>query len=55
MKNTRMVFIRLILAGVFAFILARLFFQEISVLRVLGLGIVLFAFAYLFEHVRKRR
>ena len=55
MKNTRMIVIRVILAGVFAFILARIFFQEISVLRVLGLGVVLFGFAYLFEHVRKRK
>ncbi len=54
MKITRMIVIRLILSGVFAFILARLFFQEMSVLRVLGLGVVLFGFAYLFEYVRKR-
>jgi len=49
-----MIVIRLILSGVFAFILARLFFQEMSALRVLGLGVVLFGFAYLFEYVRKR-
>ncbi len=55
MKNTRMIVIRLILSGVFAFILARLFFQEMSVLKVLGLGVVLFGFAYLFEYVRKRK
>ena len=54
MKNTRMIAIRLILAGVFAFILARLFFHEMSVSRVVGLGVVLFGFAYLFEYVRKR-
>jgi len=54
MKNTRVIVIRLILSGVFAFILARLFFQEMSASRVIGLGIVLFGFAYLFEYVRKR-
>ena len=54
MKNTRIIVIRLILAGIFAFIIARLFFQEVSALRVLGLGAVLFGFAYLFEYVRKR-
>ena len=54
MKNTRMIVIRVILSGVFAFILARLFFQEMSASRVIGLGIVLFGFAYLFEYVRKR-
>jgi len=54
MKNTRIIVIRLILSGVFAFIIARLFFQEMSASRVLGLGVVLFGFAYLFEYVRKR-
>ena len=54
MKNTRIILIRLILAGIFAFIIARLFFQEMSVSRVIGLGVVLFGFAYLFEYVRKR-
>jgi hypothetical protein len=54
MKNTRIIAIRLILAAIFAFIIARIFFQEISVTRVVGLGVVLFGFAYLFEYVRKR-
>jgi len=54
MKNTRIILIRLILSGIFAFIIARLFFQEMSISRVLGLGVVLFGFAYLFEYVRKR-
>ena len=54
MKNTRIIVIRLILSGVFALIIARLFFQEMSASRVLGLGVVLFGFAYLFEYVRKR-
>jgi len=49
-----MIVIRLILSGVFAFILARLFFQEMSASRVLGLGVVLFGFAYLFEYIRQR-
>mgnify|MGYP006865184659 CR=1 FL=1 len=54
MKNTRIIAIRLILAGIFAIIIARVFFQEMSASRVIGLGIVLFGFAYLFEYVRKR-
>ena len=54
MKNTRIIVIRLILSGIFAFIIARLFFQDMSALRVLGFGVVLFGFAYLFEYIRKR-
>jgi hypothetical protein len=54
MKKTRIIVIRLILSGVFALVISRLFFQDLSVSKVLGLGIVLFGFAYLFEYVRKR-
>ena len=54
MKNTRIIVIRLILSGIFAFIIAHLFFQDMSASRVLGLAVVLFGFAYLFEYVRKR-
>lgn len=54
MKKTRIIVIRLILSGVFALVISRLFFHDLSVSKVLGLGIVLFGFAYLFEYVRKR-
>ena len=54
MKKTRTIVIRLILSGIFAFIISRLFFQDMSALKVIGLGIVMFGFAYLFEYVRKR-
>ncbi|MBU0733045.1 MAG: hypothetical protein KJ573_09165 [Proteobacteria bacterium] len=54
MKKTRIIVIRLILSGVFALAISRLFFQDLSVSKVLGLGVVLFGFAYLFEYVRKR-
>ncbi|MFH1952227.1 MAG: hypothetical protein ABIL06_11495 [Pseudomonadota bacterium] len=54
MKKTRIIVIRLILSGVFALVISRLFFQDLSVSKVLGLGVVLFGFAYLFEYVRKR-
>jgi len=53
-KNIRIILIRIILSGICAFIVTRLFFQEISLLRVFGLGVVLFGFSYLFEYVRKR-
>ena len=54
MKKSRIIIIRLILSGIFAFIISRLFFQNMSALKVIGLGVVMFGFAYLFEYVRKR-
>ena len=54
MKKSRIIIIRLILSGIFAFIISRLFFQNMSALKVIGLGIVMFGFAYLFEYIRKR-
>ena len=54
MKKSQIIVIRLILSGIFAFIISRLFFQNMSMLKVIGLGVVLFGFAYLFEYIRKR-
>jgi len=54
MKKTQVIIIRLVLSGIFAFVVARLFFDDMSVTKVLGLGLALFAFAYLFEYVRNR-
>ncbi|HEJ83469.1 MAG: hypothetical protein K9N21_12850 [Deltaproteobacteria bacterium] len=54
MKKIRIVVIRLILSGIFAFVISRLFFESMSATKVLGLGVALFGFAYLFEYVRIR-
>ena len=54
MKKTRIVVIRLILAAIFAVVISRLFFKDMSTVKVVGLGAALFGFAYLFEYVRKR-
>ena len=54
MKNARIILIRLILSAVFAVIISRLFFANMSVVKVMGLGATLFGFAYLFEYGRKR-
>jgi len=54
MKKKRVIVIRLILSGIFAFVISRLFFDNMSTTKVLGLGAVLFGFAYLFEYVRNR-
>jgi hypothetical protein len=54
MKTTRLVVIRLVLSGIFAVVISRLFFDDMSATKVLGLGVALFGFAYLFEYVRNR-
>jgi len=54
MRNARIIVIRLILSAIFAVIISRLFFANMSVLKVVGLGAALFGFAYLFEYVRNR-
>lgn len=54
MKKYRIVVIRLVLSGIFAFVISRLFFDDMSVAKILGLGVALFGFAYLFEYVRNR-
>lgn len=54
MNKTRIIAIRLILSAIFAVIISRLFLNNPSVLTVIGLGVALFGFAYLFEYVRNR-
>ncbi|MBW1784155.1 MAG: hypothetical protein JRL30_25870 [Deltaproteobacteria bacterium] len=54
MKKSRIIIIRLILAGICAFVISRLFFDDMSASKVIGLGAALFGFAYLFEYVRNR-
>jgi Flp pilus assembly protein TadB len=46
--------IRAILAGVFAVLISRFFFQERPLLKVVILALALLGFAYLFEYLRKR-
>lgn len=48
------VFIRLILAFCFAYIVSLVFFRDISTERILGLGLILFGLAYLFEYARRK-
>jgi hypothetical protein len=54
MKKKRVVVIRLILSGIFAVVISRVFFDDMSAAKVVGLGVALFGFAYLFEYVRNR-
>ena len=54
MLKTRIIILRLILSGICAVVISRLFFDDMSVSKVLGLGAALFGFAYLFEYVRNR-
>ena len=46
--------IRLVLSGVFAVILSRLFFNDLTILKVGALGAALFCLAYIFEYARKK-
>ena len=45
---------RAVLAAVFAIIVSRLFLQDASFIKVVGLGVGLLGFSYLFEHIRKK-
>jgi len=45
---------RVVLAAIFAVIVSRLFFQDASFIKVVGLGAALLGFSYLFEHIRKK-
>jgi len=47
-------FIRLILSIILAFFIGRFFFQDASIIKIIGLGLILFILAYLFEFTRKR-
>jgi hypothetical protein len=46
--------IRAILAGIFAVLISRFFFQERPLFKVVILALALLGFAYLFEYLRKR-
>ncbi len=45
---------RAVLAAVFAIIVSRIFFQDTSLIKVVGLGAALLGFSYLFEYIRKK-
>ncbi|EFK08729.1 conserved hypothetical protein [delta proteobacterium NaphS2] len=45
---------RAALSAVFAFFIAKFFFQDASLGKVAGLGAALLGFSYLFEYVRKK-
>jgi hypothetical protein len=45
---------RAVLAAIFAVVVSRLFFQDASFIKVVGLGAALLCFSYLFEHIRKK-
>jgi heme A synthase len=47
-------FLRIILSLLLAFLIGRFFFPGASVLIVLGFAAILFALAYLFEYTRKK-
>lgn len=46
--------LRLILSIVFAALISRFFFQSMEIIKIIGLGVVLFGLAYLLEYLRKR-
>jgi hypothetical protein len=46
--------LRMVLSIVFAVLISRFFFQNMEIIKIIGLGIVLFGLAYLLEYLRKR-
>jgi Flp pilus assembly protein TadB len=54
MGKIQVFIIRAILAGVFAVLISRFFFQERPLFKVVILALALLGFAYLFEYLRKR-
>ena len=45
--------IRLVASGVFAVLVCRMFFKEVTVLKVMGLGALFLGLAYVFEYARR--
>jgi hypothetical protein len=54
MRPLNIFFIRLIISVFLAFFIGRLFFHEMSIIKMFGLAAVMLVMAYLFEHTRKR-
>ena len=54
MKRPITLIIRLVLSAVFAVILSRLFFDNLTIPKIVALGAALFCLAYVFEYARKK-
>jgi multidrug transporter EmrE-like cation transporter len=54
MRKFQIFALRLFLAVIFAFLISRLFFEEIAFIKIVGLALILLGLAYLFEYTRKR-
>ncbi|MFH1242562.1 MAG: hypothetical protein V1689_09385 [Pseudomonadota bacterium] len=54
MKRIQKFAIRLVLAVAFAFLVTRLFFQGMATIKVLGLALIFFGLAYVFEYLRRQ-
>ncbi|NQU14167.1 MAG: hypothetical protein HQ561_08455 [Desulfobacteraceae bacterium] len=54
MGRVQKLVIRLVLSVVFAFLVTRLFFQDMAAIKVLGLALVFFCLAYVFEFLRRQ-
>ena len=54
MRKLQIFVIRFFLAGIFAFLVSRFFFEKIAVIKIIGLALILLGLAYLFEYIRKR-
>jgi hypothetical protein len=54
MKRVQKFAIRLVLSVLFAFVVTRIFFQGATTIKVLGLALIFFALAYVFEYLRRQ-
>ena len=54
MRSFFVFFVRLILSVFLAFIIGRIFFENISLAKLTGLAVIMLTLAYLFEYTRKR-
>ena len=46
--------IRSVVSIVLAFLISRIFFQGASIYKILGLAVIMFALAYLFEYTKRK-
>ncbi len=54
MKRVQKFAIRLVLSGLFAFIVTHIFFQGTTTIKVLGLALIFVGLAYVFEYLRRQ-
>ncbi len=52
MASYSILLIRLILSVIISMVVCRLFFQSIPVYKIMGLAVLIFGLAYLFEYLR---